>query len=78
MSTGYAKLCDIEGNKIDFSFMSKGSKTPKFELMKRLAARSETLTMTVNLDINQHVKVIHNKHIQKVTKHQQLSLLDIK
>ena len=28
MSTGYAILMDIEGNKIDFSHMPKGMKTP--------------------------------------------------
>ena len=80
MSTGYAILCDIEGKKIDFSFMPKGSKTPKFALMKRLTARSETLIMTINLEKNQFVhpvKIINKKHLQKIETHQQLSLLDI-
>ena len=80
MSTGYAILCDIEGKKIDFSFMPKGYKTPKFALMKRLTARSETLIMTVNLEKNQlvqPVKIVHKKHLPKIEKHQQLSLLDI-
>lgn len=40
MSTGYATLMDIEGNKIDFSAMPRGSKTPKLSNCKRIAARS--------------------------------------
>lgn len=40
MSTGYAILMDIEGNKIDFSHMPKGHKTPKLSNCKRITARS--------------------------------------
>lgn len=40
MSSGYAILMDIEGNKADFSDMPRGYKTPKLENMKRLEARS--------------------------------------
>lgn len=40
MSTGYAVLMDIHGNKADFSHMPKGYKTPKLAGMKRLEARS--------------------------------------
>lgn len=39
-STGYAVLMDIDGNKIDFSAMPKGSKTPKLSKCKRITARS--------------------------------------
>ena len=38
-STGYATLMDINGNKIDFSYMPKGQKTPKLKNMSRLGAR---------------------------------------
>lgn len=37
---GYAVLMDIEGNKIDFSAMPRGLKTPKLSKCKRIAARS--------------------------------------
>jgi len=39
MSTGYAILMDIKGNKIDFSTASKGMKTPKMKNMIRISAR---------------------------------------
>ena len=39
MSSGYAILMDIDGNKIDFSNMSKGLKTPKLINCKRILAR---------------------------------------
>ena len=47
MSTGYAILMDIEGNKIDFSHMLKGYKTPKLNNCKRIASRKTTLCMQV-------------------------------
>lgn len=40
MSTGYAVLMDINGNKIDFSSMPKGYKTPKLRNCKRITART--------------------------------------
>ena len=43
MSTGYAVLMDIDGNKIDFSTMPKGYKTPKLSNCKRLMARSTVM-----------------------------------
>lgn len=43
MSDGYAILMDTGGNKIDFSYMPKGLKTPKMDNMKRVAARSAVL-----------------------------------
>lgn len=39
MSSGYAILMDIEGNKIDFSDMPKGWKTSKLSNCKRISAR---------------------------------------
>lgn len=39
MSTGFAILMDIEGNKIDFSNAPKGKKTPKMKIMKRIGSR---------------------------------------
>ena len=43
MSTGYAVLMDIDGNKADFSSMPKGMKTPKLSNCKRIAARSSQM-----------------------------------
>lgn len=57
MSTGYAILMDIDGNKIDFSTMPKGFKTPKMVNLKRLEARSSwiitTVEVTPNIDSNE-------------------------
>jgi hypothetical protein len=39
MSSGYAILMDIEGNKIDFSNAPKGMKTPKLIKCERISAR---------------------------------------
>lgn len=52
MSTGYAILMDIEGNKIDFSSMPKGYKTPKMANLKRLSARSTWMVTTVEVTPN--------------------------
>lgn len=43
MNTGYAILMDIEGNKVDFSSMPKGMKTPKLANCKRIAARTSQM-----------------------------------
>jgi 5-methylcytosine-specific restriction endonuclease McrA len=43
MSTGYAVLMDIDGNKIDFSTMPKGYKTPKLSNCKRIIARKTVM-----------------------------------
>ena len=40
---GYAILMDIEGNKVDFSNMPKGYKTPKLSKCSRLSARTSQL-----------------------------------
>lgn len=47
MSTGYAILMDIEGNKANFSAMPKGYKTPKMVNLQRLEARSTWMITTV-------------------------------
>lgn len=47
MSTGYAILMDIEGNKIDFSSMPKGMKTPKLSNCTRVSARNSVLVSRV-------------------------------
>lgn len=47
MSAGYAVLMDIEGNKIDFSAMPKGYKTPKLSNCKRVTARTSLMIQTV-------------------------------
>lgn len=49
MSTGYAVLMDVKGNKIDFSGMPKGFKTPKMSNLKRLKARSSWIVSTVKM-----------------------------
>ena len=46
MSTGYAILMDIFGNKADFSKMPKGFKTPKLANCKRLEARKSWMITT--------------------------------
>ena len=44
MSKGsYAVLMDIDGNKIDFSYMPKGYKTPKLSKCSRLSARTSQI-----------------------------------
>lgn len=52
MSTGYVVLMDIDGNKIDFSMMPKGCKTPKMVNLKRLEARSTWMITTVEVTPN--------------------------
>ena len=49
MSNGYAILMDIEGNKIDFSNMPKGFKTPKMKNLKRLSARKTWIITTTTI-----------------------------
>ena len=46
MSSGFAVLMDVFGNKIDFSSMPKGSKTPKLSNCKRISARSSCLCIS--------------------------------
>ena len=47
MNTGYAILMDIDGNKIDFSSMPKGYKTPKLSNCKRVTARSSQIIQAI-------------------------------
>ena len=47
MSTGYTILMDIDGNKVDFSEMPKGYKTPKMINLKRVKARSSWMVTTI-------------------------------
>ena len=47
MTSGYAVLMDIFGNKIDFSIMPKGFKIPKMKNMTRIQARSSWMTTSV-------------------------------
>ena len=47
MSTGYTILMDIDGNKIDFSTMPRGYKTPKMINLKRVKARSSWMVTTI-------------------------------
>ena len=49
MSSGYAILMDIDGNKIDFSIMPKGFKTPKLSNCKRITARSSQMIQVVTI-----------------------------
>lgn len=49
MSTGYAILMDIDGNKIDFSTMSKGYKTPKLSNCKRISARTSQMIQSITI-----------------------------
>lgn len=51
-SNGYAVLMDIDKNKIDFSYMPRGMKTPKFSLMQRIEARTSWITTTVDVTRN--------------------------
>lgn len=47
MSTGYAILMDINGEKADFSQMPKGFKTPKLSNCKRVTARTSQMVQAV-------------------------------
>ena len=44
MSSGFAILVDINLNKIDFSFLGKGRKTPKLKNLERVSARKSWIT----------------------------------
>lgn len=49
MTSGYAVLMDIFGNKIDFSIMPKGFKIPKMKNMTRIQARSSWMTTSMQV-----------------------------
>ena len=44
MSSGFATLVDIDLNKIDFSFLGRGRKTPKLKNLERASARKSWIT----------------------------------
>ena len=46
MSSGFAILMDIFNNKIDFSYMPKGYKTPKLSNLERISARRSCLCIS--------------------------------
>ena len=50
MSSGFAILMDIFNNKIDFSYMPKGYKTPKLSNLERISARRSCLCMETDKD----------------------------
>ena len=44
MSNGFAILADIDLNKIDFSFLGRGRKTPKLKNLERVSSRKSWIT----------------------------------
>ena len=52
MSSGFAVLMDIFNNKIDFSFMPKGYKTPKLSNLERVSARRSCLCISQKITQN--------------------------
>lgn len=52
MSSGFAVLSDIDGGKIDFSYMPKGYKTPKLKNCKRIQARRSVLCTRAKTTLN--------------------------
>lgn len=49
MSSGYAILMDLHGNKLDFSYLGKGKKTPKLSFCKRIGARKTWIIQEENI-----------------------------
>ena len=52
MSSGYVVLMDIFNNKIDFSHMPKGRKTPKLSNCKRISSRNSTLCISQKIIVS--------------------------
>ena len=52
MSSGYAILMDINGDKIDFSYLGKGKKTPKLSQLKRIGARKTWMVIKEAVTLN--------------------------
>ena len=48
-TSGTGELMDVEGNKIDFSYMTKGCKTPSMKNMVRLSSRRSLMVQNVSL-----------------------------
>ena len=42
-SNGYFDLIDVEGNKIDFSYLCRGYKTPRWDRLRLIERRSTTI-----------------------------------
>lgn len=51
-SSGYFELMDINGNKIDFSQMPVGSKTPKVKNLQRISARKSVICYEKSINLN--------------------------
>ena len=45
---GFATLMDVFGNKIDFSYIPRGVKTPKLSICNRITPRSSCLCIRKN------------------------------
>ena len=54
MSTGYAVLMDINGNKINFTNAPRGMKTPKLSNMKRIGSRKSWIVDIKNVVNSSH------------------------
>ena len=54
MSTGYAVLMNIDGDKIDFSDAPRGMKTPKMSKMQRISARKSWIICEQNRANSSH------------------------
>ena len=52
MSSGFAVLMDINNNKIDFSHMPRGYKTPKLSNLTRVNSRNSTLCIRAKIMLN--------------------------
>lgn len=52
MSSGFAILMDIFNNKVDFSFMPKGYKTPKLSKLERISTRKSCLCISQKITQN--------------------------
>ena len=52
MSSGHAILMDINGEKVDFSYMPRGYKTPKLENCQRIQARGSVLCTRAKITPN--------------------------
>lgn len=52
MSSGFVVLMDIFNNKIDFSHMPKGMKTPKLSNCKRISSRRSTLCTSQKIKVS--------------------------
>ena len=56
MSSGFAILADINLNKVDFSFLGKGKKTPKLQNLERVSSRKSWITDQKIINIRKHIQ----------------------